>query len=61
MNENLKVWKWKYNYNYEVIATLNGNGVTSLAILRSNENIVSGSYDNTIKVWNSTSFKLKIL
>jgi len=37
MNENLKVWKWKYNYNYEEIATLNGNGVTSLAIWRSNE------------------------
>ncbi len=31
------------------------NYVSSLAIL---PNLVSGSYDGTIKIWNSTSFEL---
>ena len=32
--------------------------VAALAILPSNENICSGSWDNTIKVWSSITFKL---
>ena len=52
-----------YN-NYSKFArfdTLTGHNqsVESLAIIPSNENIVSGSRDNTVKIWNSTAFRLK--
>lgn len=32
--------------------------VNALVIIPSNENIVCGSFDKTIKVWNSTTFQL---
>ncbi len=45
---------------FQLIETLIGHDktVSSLAIIPSNENIVSGSYDQTIKIWNSTTFQL---
>jgi len=49
----------KYS-EYARFETLTGHtdDVRSLAIIPSNENIVSGSGDKTIKVWNSTTFQL---
>jgi len=61
---NLTNYEWTYETLHEInailIATLKGHTgfVLSLAIIPSNEYIVSGSYDRTIKVWNSKSFQL---
>jgi len=38
--------------------TEHSESIESLAIMPSNENIVSGSRDNTVKIWNSTTFQL---
>jgi WD40 repeat protein len=49
------------NYpEYKLIKNLTGhtNSIYSLVIIPSNENIISGSRDGTIKVWNSTIFQL---
>ncbi len=45
---------------FKLITYLEGHtgGVYALAILPSNENIVSGSRDSTIKIWDSKTFKL---
>jgi len=53
------VWNSK---TFEIIANLteHTSGVNALAIIPSNENIVSGSNDKTIKIWNSNTFKLII-
>ncbi len=53
----MKVWS---STTFQLVATLRGHisSVKSLAIKPSNENVISGSFDNTIKVWNSKTFQL---
>ncbi len=57
LDKSIKIWKSKDSY--ELIAILNGhnNSVLGLAVM-ANSNLVSCSQDTTIKLWNSTSFKL---
>ena len=54
------IWKPNYKNKYQNMAKLIGhtNSIMSLVISPSNQNIISASYDKTIKVWNSKSFEL---
>ncbi len=53
-------WELPITINNKTIANLNGHtgSVTAFAIIPSSQSLVSASADKTIKVWNSTTFKL---
>jgi WD40 repeat protein len=51
---------WNTNSNYSLIASLKGHylSILSLRIFSDNTTLISGSIDNTIKIWDIRSFKL---
>jgi len=51
---------WNTNSNYSLIASLKGHylSILSLQIFSDNTTLISGSIDNTIKIWDIRSFKL---
>jgi len=52
----IKIWSWE---SFNLIASLVGHTqlVSSLAVLNSTQSIVSGSFDFTVKIWDSTTFQ----
>lgn len=52
-DQRIKIWD---SFTYKLINTLEGHDdwLASLAIIPSNQYIISGSYDTTIKVWKSS-------
>ncbi len=52
----IQIWSWE---SANLIASLVGHTqrVSSLAVLNSTQSIVSGSFDFTVKIWDSTTFQ----
>jgi WD40 repeat protein len=54
-NQEINIWNFE-TFSYELLATLN-SPVLSLTVLP-NSMIISGTWENTIEMWNSTTFQL---
>jgi WD40 repeat protein len=50
-------WTWDIN-TYECIKTLNGHADTVRSVVAINNHIISGSWDQTIKIWDINTYEL---
>ncbi len=57
-DKSFSLWKAMDEYEGNIVKTISINYRSYALAVLNNSNIVSGSYDRTIKIWNSTSFKV---